>query len=161
MSDDGAELGYTAEQGLKAVMGHEQKEPERITPEELRARLHANPGDSYSQGSNLLALGILRVFEQRPETVTWPADPRSEFFVKGTDEVATGEQIRAHPESLDWRRVDDRDLSEAFKTVATPEEMTAYEGCTGFMWGWAVNAAKYVVGAPPVANPAIIEIGNG
>jgi hypothetical protein len=80
---------------------------------------------------------------------------RREYFVRGTDIPATREQIREHPDALDWRRVDDRDLSEAFEAVATPEEMEAYEDCTGFMWGWAVNAAKYVVGASPVANPAI------
>lgn len=29
---------------------------------------------------------------------------------------------------------------------------------TGFMWGWAVNAARAIVELPPVPNPAIIEL---
>lgn len=31
---------------------------------------------------------------------------------------------------------------------------------TGFMWGWAVNAARKVLGDGPVPNPAIVEIGG-
>lgn len=29
---------------------------------------------------------------------------------------------------------------------------------TGFMWGWAANAARYCVELPPAPNPAIMEI---
>lgn len=29
---------------------------------------------------------------------------------------------------------------------------------TGFMWGWAVNAARRCVELPPVANPAIVQL---
>ena len=31
-------------------------------------------------------------------------------------------------------------------------------GLTGFMWGWAVNAARYALNELPVPNPAILEI---
>lgn len=32
-------------------------------------------------------------------------------------------------------------------------------GLTGFMFGWAVNAAKYASGATPSNNPALLTIG--
>lgn len=46
--------------------------------------------------------------------------------------------------------------------AADPEGYaTAVEDITGFMWGWAVNAARYVLGLGPVANPALVEVEVG
>ena len=33
-------------------------------------------------------------------------------------------------------------------------------GITGFQFGWANNAVRYVLGAEPVGNPAILTIGK-
>lgn len=160
MSDDGADIGFTAEDGMKAALGAEQDEMPTRTPLELLDEIRRDAGDTYSGCANRIALGILRVMEQRPETQQWPADPEGTFFIKGTDDQATQEQLRTCDFNLlEYRRTDDRNLCEAFKATATSDELAAYGSCTGFMWGWAVNAAKYIMGAPPVPNPAIMTIG--
>ncbi|MCL2393271.1 MAG: hypothetical protein FWC87_01180 [Acidimicrobiaceae bacterium] len=33
-----------------------------------------------------------------------------------------------------------------------------FEGISGFMWGWAENAARRCLDLPPKPNPAIVEI---
>lgn len=60
--------------------------------------------------------------------------------------------FRAHPESLAM------DAYAAFDAAMPSLEGTPIDGVTGFMVGWGVNAARYALDAPPVANPAIIDI---
>ena len=42
---------------------------------------------------------------------------------------------------------------------ASPERKVMME-LTGFMWGWAYNAAARVLGLNAQPNPAIVEIGT-
>ena len=39
-----------------------------------------------------------------------------------------------------------------------PGEAAKVEGSTGFMHGWAFNAARKVLNMPPAPNPALLEI---
>lgn len=160
MSDDGADLGITAEDGMKAAMGADE-EPATRTPVELQAEMEADQSNTYSGQANIVALALVRLFEKRPDLATWPAEAEGAFFVKATGERATPEFLRASEwDDMEFRKVDDRDLYAELK-AARPDLSSTFEGLTGFMWGWAVNAAKYVVGEPPVPNPAIITIGSG
>jgi hypothetical protein len=34
----------------------------------------------------------------------------------------------------------------------------AYAGCSGFQWGWAVNAARSILNLDAVPNPALMTI---
>jgi hypothetical protein len=63
--------------------------------------------------------------------------------------------FRDHPETL---ALEDHELDPAFKRHATPAGLDAYEGCTGFMWGFAVNQARWLLQQEPVPNPAVFEI---
>ena len=47
-----------------------------------------------------------------------------------------------------WERVKER----------WPELAERAKGGTGFMHGWAFNAARHVLALPPVANPALVEV---
>lgn len=40
-----------------------------------------------------------------------------------------------------------------------PEYQPLFDDLTGFMWGWAVNAARHILKLGAVPNPAIITVG--
>lgn len=174
MSHDGADLGITAEDGMKAAMGADQEEMPRRTPAELRAEIEADQEYTYSGVANTVALALIQLFEQRPELATWPAEIEGAWFwtedAPELDGVA-GEQFpkswgKDHPDQemplnlLEFKPVDDRDLYGVLKE-ARPDLAATFSDITGFQWGWAVNAAKYIVGQPPVPNPAIVTIPRG
>lgn len=129
MSDDGADLGMTAEAAVKAVLGGGEEPPTR-TPEELRAVIEANQGDGYDGCANRAALAVLQLFETVPASRTWSTDDPGDPLYQSVKD--------GRPDLYDevWSQM------------------------TGFQWGWAVNAAKYIVGEPPVPNPAILVIGG-
>jgi hypothetical protein len=64
------------------------------------------------------------------------------------------EHLDAHPDDAAL------DLSGLYNRIAQTGEGAPLRllGLSGFQWGWAVNAARYVRGLPPVPNPAILEI---
>lgn len=179
MSDDGADLGLSADTGMRAVMGDEEaQEAPRRSPEELLTDMRADQGDSYAGTANRTALAVLDLFESQPETRDWPAESPGKFVwmtepamaadaVRDADGVP-GEEVsktwmNEHPEETfpfnltDYVK-DGPDLYQTLKEARPDLVEGTLEELTGFMWGWAVNAARYVSGLPAVPNPAIVTI---
>ena len=68
------------------------------------------------------------------------------------------EYLESHPEA--HAKDANGDLYDLVKASVSPEDRKEVMGeLTGFMWGWAVNAARHVLKLKPVPNPAIITIG--
>ena len=127
--------------------------PAQPTPAELRAVIEAATDDdatsTYDGCGNRAGGLVLEFMERHPDAATMPAD--SEY---------------------DWTDFDGEGMP-PIKTVglyeymkeAEPEWYKAHENVwsnlTGFLWGWAVNAARYSLDLPPVANPAIMTINIG
>lgn len=152
MSDDGADLGVGADRALKTVLGGGRSpEPEeQRTPEQLREHIETHRGPSgYESSANEACHRILLTYEARPEAVQWPAEPEG-HIEKGPENGGMGRWVHDGP-----------DLYTAVKeqTDGLGDVSMSDLGLTGFQWGWAVNAAKYIVGAPPVPNPAILTVG--
>lgn len=146
MGGDGSELGVTAERALKTILGGDPSptEEEEQAPEQVAERVKAATADSYAGATDCLTRAMLRLFEQREETRVWPS------------ERVTAESVY-DPETNTFSNLAP-DLYAAAKEVATPEELDAFEGCTGFMWGFAVNQARWLTGQHPGSNPAIVTI---
>ena len=137
MSDDGADFGATAEQGMKAVIGGER--PEKVMdPVEFEVYImsQGGPGD-YSGTAAYAAKLILLHLRGHPEDARIPVedeyDPKNNYKPKGIRNLSS--VMFAYPE---FKQLD----------------------LTGFMWGWAVNAARRCCELPSVPNPAIITIGG-
>lgn len=161
MSDDGADLGMTCEDGMHGALGDESvnEEATRRTPAEMLAEIQADQGNTYSGCANRAALAILDLFKTEPEAVGWPATPEGAFHVKATGELATHQQLQSLSfDDMEFRPTGP-DLYETVKAQRPDLYDDVFSQMTGFQWGWAVNAAKYIVGAPPVPNPAIMTIG--
>lgn len=155
MSDDGADLGITAEDALSVVVGGEKQEDKKTrTPAELRAVIEAATDadlDSYGGCGNRAAGLVLEFMGRHPEAATMPADSEHDWPKR-----ADG--------STDW------DATPTLKTMGVWEYMkqeepdwfkahdNTWDELTGFLWGWAVNAARYCLALPPVPNPAIFTI---
>lgn len=56
-------------------------------------------------------------------------------------------------------RADNRKLWDAFKS-RWPDGNDWLGGASGFQFGWAHNAVRFVLGAEAVGNPAIVTIGS-
>lgn len=161
LSDDGADLGITAERALRTVLGGEGQpaEDERDTPEVVRARVmaslsRAEPRD-YGDAADMAAGMVLTYFDRTPEARDWPAGRGGKWV-----DVETGEPWTGDPQwdRMEYRPAPGPDLYEQVKAMS--EGRLSDLGLSGFQWGWAVNAAKYAVGAPPVPNPAIMTVGS-
>lgn len=160
MSDDGADMGVGAEAGMRAALGSDEPVVER-TPEEFRAYIEAHQGGGYEGCANRAALAILQLFETVPGSSTWPGETETEFYLRSTGEVIpTAEGWRRYNEpDVDHRKVGP-DLYASVKEGRSDLYDDVWSQLTGFQWGWAVNAAKYMVGEPPIPNPAIVEVGT-
>ena len=156
MSDDGADLGISAESALKVVLGGEsQKEQLTRTPAELRTVIEAasDRPNGYGDGANSAAKIILGFLERHTECQRMPADSKHEWPKKPDGSI----DFDATP------MIVEEGIYEAIKRLEPETYSQHYEyifgELTGFMWGWAVNAAKYCLNLPPVPNPAIVGIG--
>lgn len=155
MSDDGADMGIGAESALKVILGGQPEEEQvKRSPAELRAIIEATSDqpDSYDSTANAAAKIVLNFLERHPECALFPADSVREWPKKAdgstdysVDPTITQEGVwdaikRLEPETYEKHRE------------------RIFGQLTGFMWGWAVNAAKYCLDLPPVQNPAIISL---
>lgn len=141
---DGAHMGVGAERALGTILGgEEQPEPEeRMDPVKMRAEIEAQEGPSDYNGTAMYAAKlILHYFLDDPARAQYPNETEYEKNADG---------------STDFSRVKTPDLYARMK--ADGIDLAALD-LTGFMWGWAVNAARYCVELPPVPNPAIVTIG--
>lgn len=143
MSDDGAQLGYGAEDAMKAVIGGEQ--PTKVTSAgEMGARIMALTEDTYEHTydgtADWTANRIISWLMQDPQRAQSPTE--NVYGVR--DDGTTDYETIAVPGWYDRMKDDGFDLSEL--------------GLSGFMWGWAVNAARRMMELPEVSNPAIVSL---
>ena len=127
-----ASWGYTAQQGLEAVLGGKDidkinRREGAMTPEEMRTYILAAP-DVILPGS---PTGYEDESRRFAKTVLLRAERDKEKFL--AESQAFARQI------LKDAPKDEYDL-------------------TGFMFGWATNAVRYTFESSPEQNPAIIEI---
>lgn len=167
---DGAHLGADAAAALNAVLGDDD-EREAInrgdrqkTPAEMRRSIMegVDPG-SYGGAANALAAVLIRLMDDVPEARSWPASDDGVWIHEDDTEC---ESFAGCDRYHDYRKLGLDNLTDGFEQWVRdnrhdPIAKTgdrAYQGCTGFMWGWAANAARYVHFQPPGPNPAIVTI---
>ncbi len=120
-----ASWGYTAEQGLEAVLGGRDidkinRHEGAMTPEEMRTYILSAPEEknvSYSDEARRFAKAVLIEADKEPQ-----------LFLKNSSLFAD--------------------------KIST---QGSYD-LTGFMFGWAYNAVRYILGNKPTSSPAIISI---
>lgn len=120
-----ASWGYTAEEGLKAVLGGENidkinRREGAMTPGEMRRYIESAPDTkdvSYSDESRRFARLVLTEADKNPDLFLSNSRKFSDKLFEGGD-----------------------------------------YNLTGFMFGWAVNAVRYVLGTNPIQNPAVISL---
>lgn len=137
----------SAERALETILGNapQPTDEERQTADEMRAEILACTDDpnTYGGTATFMANRILTWLMAHPEHAQesseliydWDGDPD-----RGSDGLKH-EFVRAPG----WTELMKQD-------GAWPDGVDL----TGFMWGWAVNAARRCLELPPVANPAII-----
>lgn len=128
---DGAHLGVSASRALKTILGGEPSptEDECMGREEFASRVRSAPHD------------LEDIVGEDPygEASEWLA--RRYLLII--------EQAPAVTRDIAW---------EVFR-ARWPEDAEEAGGMTGFMHGWAWNAARNALSKPAEANPAILTIG--
>lgn len=169
MSDDGADLGVSAGRALDTVVGGADQpgDDERARLEEFAARIRRTPlpgdgqpiherrdlgRDAYSFAGDALAHAFLVLEEEQPgildkRLVYGDAPERfAEADRRWWDENMKGTEQEAN--AAVWEAFCER----------WPDGDDWIGGATGFMVGWAHNAARTINNLPPVPNPAIVTL---
>jgi len=144
---DGAHLGYGAEAAMKAVLGGDQP-AERETAGQMFERIMAtsrSEADTYDGCATYMAKLILLACRADPSLADQPTE---NVYGRNPDG------------SADYDTVTTPGLWEVLQDRLDPADREAVSGMSGFMWGWAVNAARRCLELGPVPNPAIITIGE-
>lgn len=166
---DGASIGVRAGRALGTILGGKEPPPMPNTVEERQAalqdlekliRTRPLPGDG------------LPVWKRDPKAVgddaySFAAECVAHCFLVLADDdpkildtdTVYGPDNTDHKEM--WGRLAGKDRAswEALK-AKWPGADDWFGGTTGFMVGWAFNAARSIKGYGPVGNPAIITIGE-
>lgn len=150
MSSDGASLGVKPERALGTIIGGKDQpdDSEKMSPAEFTQWIRSAPtladyletrgSFSYDETSRVMAATIVLYWEATGD--------------EGPDDT----QFATKDGQIDFFTPVVPGLYERMKTYGLPlNEMDL----TGFMWGWALNAAKTVKGIQPGGNPALLEIG--
>lgn len=152
MSSDGAHLGYSAETSLKAILGAEQPaEGSAMDPRQMMEWILSAPGEPFPNDTGQAYDACAR-YAARLVLQWLLADPtRAQSPVENVYEADTEDRF-AMPLAVVERGWYDR-----MKDDGVP---IGDLGLSGFMWGWAVNAARRCAELPAVPNPAIMTIGG-
>jgi hypothetical protein len=162
MSEDGAELGISAESGMKAAIGGSTGQEPRRTRAQMRAIIEATPFDSgnytYNTSANAAAKIMLMTVEGHPE-IDWEnlrTEPKYAYLDKDGNKVEYSHPDAAFTKIEDgWYEV----MLPLWEGTILKEEWDKL-GLSGFQWGWAVNCVRWILDWPPVGNPAILHIGG-
>lgn len=144
---DGAHLGYGAEAAMKAILDGEQP-AERETAGQMFERIMATSRDdatTYDGIATYMAKLIILALRADPMLANQPI---ANVYGRNPDG------------STDYDTVTTPGLWEVLRDRLDPADREAVSGMSGFMWGWAVNAARRCLELGPVPNPAIITIGE-
>ncbi len=133
---DGAHLGFGAEDSMKAAIGGAEP-AESMTAQEMKDQILASEmseGFDYNGAAMYTAKLVLLWLEEDPTRAQTPSE---NTYDEDYQVVTSG-----------W-----------YEQIKEANDDLAEMGLTGFMWGWAVNAARRCLELPPVPNPAIMTIG--
>lgn len=150
---DGAHLGVGPMRALKTILGGDPQpsDEERESIEEMRNRILLITRDQatdYDTISLYAAKLILVFLLDDPSRKDIPTENVYEQDASGGLVISDeGGLVLAEP-----------GLYEVMKQAGEPWSAIGDLGLTGFMWGWACNAARRCLELPPVENPAILTI---
>lgn len=164
MSDDGAHLGKSAEEAMHEVLGGESEEKAAFTPlgmQQHLTRATIDDCDNYDGTARYAGKLILAYLTHHPEHAFLPASGGYVYEKERRAEGDEGKQVGPVDDPV-WSYRVGVDLYTEVKQYAINLHMDNYDKClsqlTGYMWGWAVNAARYALDLPPTPNPAIVTI---
>jgi hypothetical protein len=153
MSDDGADLNMPAEGAMKAIMGGEQ--PKRLSDEEFEQKIRTAEGTgSYDDTATYAARLVLEFLEAHPEHRDTPIEAEGAWRAPDGHFLTPEELRESLPEGAVYARVREG-LYDVMKEAGVPIDGL---DLTGFMWGWAANAGRHVLGLAHQPNPAIVEV---
>ncbi len=152
---DGAHVGVGARRALGTILGDKEQPTsrERKSPAQVRSTLRraSMRPKSYNTTANTAGKLVLEFMERHPESASMPADSKYEWPRRADGEI----DFEGTP------TITVEGVYEYMKRIE-PEWYIKYKyiwtELTGFMWGWAVNAARYSLDLPPVSNPALLTI---
>lgn len=150
---DGAHLGVSADRALDTILGGNPSpsEDEQMDAETFRTWIKtADREDSYGEVARLCARYLLEYLETHPEDSQLPLEPTHDWERMRAD---LGDVFPSREQMAKYQTAEGLfDKAE----VAHPhlKEM----GLTGFMAGWAFNAARRCLEMPPAPNPALLTI---
>ena len=145
---DGAHLNIDAEGAMMTIVGGKEA-PTPMTDEEFESMIRnaSTEGDlDYGTMCNATARLILEAYEKHPQLQDM-TDER-EYLRNPDGKVDWGNPISTNTTLTDViNKIHDKD-SDGYKNVLSD--------LTGFMWGWAVNAARKILNLGPLPNPALM-----
>ena len=141
MSANGAHLGIKARDALSAIFGggddYELVEDFESYIRNATFDIDCQPLDeAYNAAAAAAARLVLEAYEEYPALTEM-----SDQSVYLTDKQG----------NKNYKIKLNRDLYEVVKEIY-PEQDDLFRGLTGFMWGWAVNAARSILGLGPLPN---------
>jgi len=143
---DGADQGVKPTRALETILGNsgQPAEEEKMDPVEFEQWILAAPDRpaTYDDAARAAAKHVLTFFRAFPQYATAPAD--AEGALNANDEF-----VMVKPGVYNLM---EEYMPETFKRLERLE-------LTGFMWGYAVNAARRCCELPPTNNPAILTLG--
>lgn len=169
---DGANMGVSAGRALKTILGGDPppSEDELVSMTEFEKQIRSRPlpgdgkppwkmqedgdvEDAYSFASEMLAHAFLMLEDETPGLLTERRKYTAEDMQKrypGQDWWKNLVGSYQDPTTVMW---------EAF-TKRWPDGDDWIGGSSGFMVGWAFNAARSIKGLNAVQNPAIVTLGT-
>jgi len=153
---DGASQGVMPERALGTILGDEEQptEEEQLSSKEFEAKVRSaslDVTDSYDGAALGIARVIVEAIEKYPSLRSVPME--ADFLRDATGEVVwDGDNLICYCMGL-------YDILKKIHPDKSSPERQVMDGMTGFMWGWAYNAAARILGLASQPNPAIMEIG--
>ncbi len=145
---DGAHLNIGAESAMKTILGSKDEE-EPLSAEAFEKKIREATildGDDfdYDAASAFTARLVLEAYERYPML---------------RDHSDNTEYLTGKDGKIDWNNPipTNRTLYEIIKRIY-PEHLSVFRDLTGFMWGWAVNAARNILDLGPLPNPALMTL---
>jgi hypothetical protein len=156
-SPDGAHLNYTAHEGLSAVLGDadEQSTAPHMSDDDFARYIRECPedaADSYDGSARLAARYMLQWLETHPLEAWRPLEDEIDW--------KKFEAAGSPWDDFETRRSEFVAIEGAWDRICEEAPALRELGMTGFMAGWAWNAARKVLNLGPQANPAIVTVGG-
>jgi hypothetical protein len=151
---DGAHLGVGAPRALETIVGGKESpsEDEQMSLAQFAEWIRSCPDsvNDYNDTARLAAKYLLAYLEAHPDQQEWPLENQYDWDRMQADDVV--------PEPAKWDRYQ---TQQGIWDLAVAQYPILRElGLTGFMAGWAFNAARSIIELPPAPNPAIVNIGG-